>query len=65
MYPSILDSKIADALIDERRRLAKDYKTLDSMLKYMDVEDVEPVLTQQQKVETQLAELAQVLAILN
>ena len=65
MYPSILDSKIADALIDERRRLAKDYKTLDSMLKYMDVEDVEPVLTQQQKVETQLAELAQVMAILN
>ena len=61
----IIDVKIADALIDERRRLAKDYKTLDSMLKYMDAEDVVPILERQQEVENQLSDLAHVLAILN
>ena len=61
----IIDNKIADALIDERRRLAKKYDTLENMLNYMDVEDVVSVLERQQEVEEQLSDLAHVLAILN
>ena len=64
-YRAVLNKTVTDALIDERRRLAKKHKTLENMLTYMDVEDVVPVITRQQEVEEELTELAHVLAILN
>ena len=65
MYPIIVNNEIADALIDERRRLAKKHITLENMLKHMDVEDVVPVLKEQLEVENDLKAIMDVLAILN
>ena len=65
MYPIILNKNVAEALIDERRRLSKKHKTLEKMLSYMDVEDVTVVITRQAEVEEQLTDLQEVLAILN
>ena len=65
MYPMIINDKTANELIDERRRLAKKYTTLDNMLKHMDIEDIEAVLRRQTEVEQDLTEIQEILAILN
>ena len=61
----IINKEEADLLMDERRRLAKEHVTLDNMLKYMDMEDVEPVIKRQQELEITLKKIMDVLAILN
>jgi hypothetical protein len=62
---TVLDSKIASALIAERRRLNKHYETLENMLKYMDLEDIEKVLSRQSAVHEQLVNLEFVMGPLN
>ena len=64
-YRAVFNKLVADALIDERRRLAQKYEALDGMLKYIDIEDIEPVLKRQVEVEEDLKDLQDVLSILN
>ena len=62
---TILDSKISNAIIAERRRLRKQFETLDNMLKYMDVEDIEKVLVKLEDTKEQIEKIDYVMSQLN
>ena len=62
---TVLDKKISNALIAERRRLRKQYETLDNMLKYMDIEDIEKVLARQHSTNEQIEKIDYVMSQLN
>jgi hypothetical protein len=52
-------------LLARRRKLAKKYETLDTMIKHMDIEDVAAVLQRQDQVAEEFTKLNDQLAILN
>ena len=62
---TVLDKKISNTLIAERRRLRKQYETLNNMLKYMDIEDIEKILARQHSTKEQIEKIDYVMSQLN
>ena len=62
---TVLDKKISNTLIAERRRLRKQYETLNNMLKYMDIEDIEKILARQYSTKEQIEKIDYVMSQLN
>ena len=61
----MLDKSYIEDLITQRRKLMKDHATLNNMLSYMDVEDVEKVLIRYNEVSEEIEYITRKLAFLN
>ena len=61
----MLDKSYIEDLITQRRKLMKDHATLNNMLSYMDIEDVEKVLIRYNEVSEELEYITRKLAFLN
>tara|TARA_R110002020_G_C15685964_1_gene719338 strand:- start:26 stop:229 length:204 start_codon:yes stop_codon:yes gene_type:complete len=61
----MLDKSYIEDLITQRRKLMKDHATLNSMLSYMDIEDIEKVLIRYNEVSEEIEYITRKLAFLN
>lgn len=61
----MLDKSYIEDLITQRRKLMKDHATLNNMLSYMDIEDVEKVLIRYNEVSEEIEYITRKLAFLN